>query len=253
MITCESINQQMGALYCCSQVKDFIRIRTPFLYPDGDYIDLFLKTEDDVQSVTDLGETVRWLRMQTLSEKRTKKQRQLIADICLTHNVEFFKGMLMVRSRAGEEASALMRLAQAVLRVSDLWFTFRYRSIETVKDEVEGFLQEKGINYERSEKLQGRSGRIWTPDFHTRTSRRSSLIMVLSTGSKAAGRVATEHVVAAWHDLNYLVSGQEALQFISLFDDTMDVWTPEDFGLVESISELAYWSKPDELIDRIAA
>jgi hypothetical protein len=38
---------------------------------------------------------------------------------------------------------------------------------------------------------------------------------------------------AMWHDLSYLKVGKEAIQFISLFDDTVDIWSQEDIQLVE--------------------
>jgi hypothetical protein len=47
--------------------------------------------------------------------------------------------------------------------------------------------------------------------------------------------------------------GPEALNFISLFDDTLDIWNGEDFRLVSELSEVSLWSKPDEFIERLAA
>ena len=43
---CEILRSKMGDLFECSQHDRLIRIRTPFLYPDGDIIDLFLSTPD---------------------------------------------------------------------------------------------------------------------------------------------------------------------------------------------------------------
>ena len=85
-------------------------------------------------------------------------------------------------------------------------------------------------------------------DFHVRT-QRSSLVYVLSTGNRSAARRITEHVLAAWHDLNHLTTGPEALNFVSLFDDTADVWEDEDFRLVEPMSTVSHWSRPDEFAD----
>ena len=56
----------------------------------------------------------------------------------------------------------------------------------------------------------------------------------------------SEHVLAAWHDLNHLAAGSEALTFVSLFDDAADVWADEDFRLVEPLSTVAHWSRSDE-------
>ncbi len=249
---CEQFISSLGQLFTCSQHGEYQRIRTPYLYPDGDNIDLFCKIKDDVVLVSDLGESTRWLRMQTVSPRRSPKQKALIEDACLTHGVEFYKGMLLARCRGKDELSSVVsRVAQAALRLSDLWFTFRTRSVESVVDEVADFLVERELRYERGEKLAGRSGRSWTVDFHVCTPSRSSLVYVLSTGSRSAARTVTEHVLAAWYDLNHLAVGPEALRFVSLFDDTVDVWSGEDFKLVEDLSTVTRWSQPDHLADTL--
>jgi hypothetical protein len=247
---CAELKRTLGELFTCTPHGEFERLRTPYLYPDGDNIDLFLKASGDVVTITDLGETIRWLRMQTLSPRRSPKQTALIADICVTHGVEFYKGMLLARCRPGELlARTVVRVAQAALRVSDLWFTFRTRAVESASDEVAEFLSEQRFSFERSEKLAGRSGSAWVVDFHVRTPKRSSLVYLLSTGSRSAARSVREHVLTAWYDLNHLAAGPEALRFVSLFDDTVDVWAPEDFKLLEPLSTVARWSAPDDFAD----
>lgn len=250
---CAEIEQGMGSLFSCVPHQDDCRIRTPYLYPDGDNIDLFCKQEGDVIAVSDLGETLRWLRMQTVSPRRSPKQNALIADACLTHGVELYKGMLLARRRQGESLAAVaLRVAQAALRVSDLWFTFRTRAVESITDEVADLLTERQFPFHRAERLVGRSGRAWTPDFHVRAPARSSLVYVLSTGSRSAARSVSEHVLAAWYDLNHFAAGPEALRFVSLFDDTADVWAQEDFRLVEPLSTIARWSEPDRFVEFLA-
>jgi hypothetical protein len=251
---CEQIAERMSELFSCSRINEYTRIRTPFLYPDGDVIDLYLKQEGCSATLTDLGETLRWLRMQSIARRRSPKQNQLIKDTCLIHGVELYRGMLMARVGSSDDmAKAVTRLAQAALRVSDLWFTMRTRAVESVTDEVADFLAEREIPFDRAETLPGRSGRPWTVDFHVRHPRRSALVSVLSSASRAAARGIVDHVTAEWHDLSHLKLGPEALIFLSLFDDTQDVWTPEDFHLVAELSEVALWSKPEELIERLAA
>jgi hypothetical protein len=251
---CEQLNNSLGGLFSCAEINGYIRVRTPFLYPDGDVIDLFISEREGVLTVTDLGETSRWLRMQSLSPKRSPRQQKLIEDISLNHGLEFFRGMLMSRVRQNEDlAAVIVRTAQGALRVADIWFTMRTRSVESINDEVELFLSEHQVQYERNQPLAGRSGRVWRPNFHTRTPQRSALVHVLSTGSRAAARSISEHVLTAWYDLSHLRVGPEALRFVSLFDDTMDVWSQEDFRLVEDLSTIAYWSQPDTFVELLAA
>jgi hypothetical protein len=246
-IACETLKANLGELFTCTEQGAYQRIRTPFLYPDGDNIDLFCTTEGDVTTVTDLAETTRWLRMQSVSPRRSAKQRQLIEDACLTHGVEFYRGMIQARCRPGDSlATVVTRVAQAALRVSDLWFNFRTRAVESITDEVADYLAERQLPFDRSEKLAGRSGRSWTVDFHVRAPMRSSLVYVLSTGNRSTARAVAEHVLAAWYDLNHLAVEPEALRFVSLFDDTADVWADEDFRLVEGLSTVTRWSRPDE-------
>lgn len=121
--------------------------------------------------------------------------------------------------------------------------------MESVPDEVAGFLSERHFRFERREKLAGRSGKVWTPDIQIRAIRRSSLVYVLSTGSRSAARAIVHQIHTAWYDLNHLAAGPEALQFISLFDDNLDVWSDEDFRLAEQLSTVSRWSKPDEFAE----
>lgn len=251
---CEIIGQSLGELFSCAIVNGYTRVRTPFLYPDGDVIDLFVQEQHGVFTVTDLGETLRWLKMQSLSAKRSPRQQKLIEDVTLNHGLELFRGMLVARARTRDELSTvIVRVAQGALRVADIWFTMRTRAVESVTDEVEQFLTDNVVPFERSPQFPGRSGRLWRPDFHTRTPNRSALVYVLSTGSRAAARAVSEHVLASCYDLSNLRVGPEALRFVSLFDDTMDVWSDQDFNLLRDLSVITRWSRPDEFYQSIAA
>jgi hypothetical protein len=242
-------------MYECSVNGEYVRVRTPFLYPDGDFIDLFLKRANQGgMTVSDLGETVRWLNSNTLSAKRSPKQAGLISDISQTHGVEFFRGMLKARSNEPcTLADAVTRVGQAALRISDLIFTSRLRSVESVTDEVTDFLQELNLPFERNKKLIGRSGKSWKIDFQVSAPLRSSLISVLSSGSRSAAQQISKSVVATWYDLSQYRVSPEPLTFISLIDDSADVWSDEDFNLVESISDVARWSAPETLSQLLTA
>lgn len=251
---CHELTAGLGQLFQCEPVAGNVRIRTPFLYPDGDYIDLFFKAQDSCDVFTDFGETTRWLKNQTISAKRSIKQQAMIEDVCVTHGVEFFRGMLLARVQEPRQISeVVLRLAQACLRVADLYFTFRARSGQAFNEDVADFLSQKEVQFLPSESLAGRSGKSWTIDFHTRTAKRSALILTLSTSSQAAARRVVEHVVAAWYDLNHLKVGPEALGFISLFDDTADVWRDEDFRLVDDLSQVARWSDSNQFYQLVTA
>jgi len=251
---CAAISGNLGEMFECSPIGRYVRVRTPFLYPDGGVVDVFVRERDGNVTVTDLGEALGWPRQQTFGGKRSPKQHRLLQDICLTLGVELFKGQLIARANNSAALTDLIvRVAQAAVRTGDLWFTTRTRSLEAVTDEVADYLQDQSLPYERGVKLAGRSGRDWTLDFQVLAPARSALVFVLASGARAGARRVAEHVVAGWHDLSQFKVGPQAARFVSLFDDTSDVWSDEDFRLVESISDVSRWTRPDEFVALLMA
>ncbi len=250
---CQAIAENFGSLFVCKEeVNGFTRIRTPYLYPDGDVIDFYFKVSQDRPLITDLGETKRWLMSQTTSEFLSKKQEQVLQDILLTHEVEEYRGALIVRVGGIEGlAAAITRLAQATVAVSNLWFLSRTRLVSTFEDEVAELLSDHRVRFQANEKLSGRSGRSWRIDFHTFHPNHSSLVQVLSTGSRAAANTKANNVVAAWMDLTQFKFGAQPLRFISLFDDTLDVWQMETIRQLEELSDIVYWSDSERLVEML--
>lgn len=252
---CDSIGETMSHLFECSPApKQSIRIRTPLTYPDGGIVDVFLVEHDGQRRVTDFGEALGWLRMQSVSGRRFPKQNQMIEDACQTQGVKVYRGQLVTPLEAGDDiGDAVLRLAQAAARVSDLWFTFRARPLETTSKAVNRWLSEKKIPFERSVQQRGRSGRNWTIDYRTHSSSRTSLILLLSPSSRGAAQRLTEHVLAGWVDLEPMKHSRPVQQFISLFDDTEIKWQRKDFGLLEPYSRIAHWSRRDEFEKMLSA
>lgn len=245
---CQVIAETIGQLYTCSEVNGFVRIRTPYLYPDGDVIDLFLKPE--TQTLSDLGETLRWLDMQTFRQSLSKKQDWFLQDSLVTYGLELFDGMLLVRVR-DDLAEAITRLAQGTIAVANLWLLNRTRLAGTLNDEIAELLDDHQIRYQRDIKVVGRSTRSWRMDFRTWHPHRSALIEVLSTGNRGAANTKVNNAVATWVDLHQYLLTTEPLRFISLFDDSSDVWSKSHISQLAEFSEICYVSQPEELIEQL--
>ena len=247
-ILCASVGRTLPPLFVCSPApREGVRVRTSMLYPDGEVVDVFVLERGSGYTVTDFGDALGWLWLQSISQRRSGRQETLVQDVCRTLRIELFHDQLVLR-QVGEDTlgEAVVRVAQAAVRVSDLWFTFRSQSFQNTADEVEEWLREKQIPFDRQVQKQGRSTQNWTIDFETYTDNRTSLVFLLSTGSRGTVRRLAEHVLAGCVDLSHLKVNQSGLAFVSLFDDTEDVWRPEDFNLVDELSEIARWSRPDE-------
>ena len=243
------VGRSLPPLFICSETQqEAVRVRTPMLYPDGGVVDVFVLERGNGYAVTDFGDALGWLWLQSVSQRRTTRHDALAREVCRTLRIELVNDQLIMRGVTSDRlGEAVLRVAQGAVRVSDLWFTLRGQTFQTTADEVEEWLSEKRIPFQRAVSKQGRSTLPWTINFETQTDNRTGLIFLLSTGSRGAARRITEHVVAGCSDLNHLKASQPNLEFISLFDDTVDVWRPEDFLLVEGYSLIARWSDPDEL------
>lgn len=107
----ESTVEDASPLFECSPgAKEGVRLRTPFLYPDGGVIDVFVLQRDGRLEVTDFGEALGWLRMQSVGGQLSPKQRRMIEDVCLTLGIEFFRGQLVLRCDADTVTEGVNRI-----------------------------------------------------------------------------------------------------------------------------------------------
>ncbi len=246
---CQTLQSGLPKLFDCSLApQGAVRVRTPFMYPDGDLVDLFVEGSDEDFLITDYGEALGWLRSHSFSDRITANQRSLAEDVCLTLGVELDRGQVSVRREDPSDLpDAIHILGQAAVRLSDIWFTLKTRSVTTVADEVAEWLLSRRFNVQRNFQEKGRSGRAWTVDYRVVAEAKTSLVFLLNTVSQDWARRMSERVVAVCTDLSYMVSRDHTVAFVSLFNDKVDVWRDEDFALVQPFSRIATWSKPNEL------
>jgi len=247
----QDIAKNIGSSFTCTvAAHGYVRIETPFMYPDRDIIDLFYKLQDSGEVIlTDLGGTTQWLRMQSTSQKRSEKQNLLIDDICQTHGTEMYRGMLTIRSSTQRLMDDISQLAQACIRVADLWFLERQRSdfLDSMKDEVADFLETNEIRYNQRVAITGQSGRKRLIDFLTIDSKQNSLIYILSVQKRTSANRRMDVVAASLLDLS---ENQDLFgyRFICLVDDRLDVWDKNNFNMLNKLSTVTYWSRPDEFL-----
>ncbi len=247
---------------CSPAPKEGVRVRTPMMLPDGDLVDVFVLERDGECIVTDFGDTLGWLWQRSHRSSLTKKQLAMVDDACFTLGVELRDGQLVIRGVPSERVvKAVLRLGQAAMRVADVSFVFpsfhpapaRLAEIDPVAAtayEVETWLKKQRFSsVERNVKRLGGSGRDWQADYEVSAGRQTSLVFLLTAESRGKARRMTEHVLAGCLDLQEskdLQVSESAVSFVSLFDDARGVWREEDFRLVEGVSEVALWSRPDE-------
>ena len=256
----ESFHEQWE---CTTTPEGSIRVRTPFIYPDGDILDLFVLERAGGYQLTDFGETVGWLRMRSGWAALSPKRRDRIKDACQTHGIVYNRGQLELSDVAAHELPrAVVRLAAAAARVSDLWFTFPSANFESApytaedpfREQVERWFREWMVAFKPRTTRPGRSGRSWSIDYETNVKSRRARVFLLSSSDREEAQRLAEHVFVACVDLSRRSDGQRTPLIasdgeevnVSLFDDTHDVWREEDLRLLGLASKVVHRSKPEE-------
>ena len=119
-------------------------------YPDGGFVDVFVSAgEAGRYLVTDFGDTLGWLRMNSTGSTLSPNQRAMIDDVALTLGVELDRGQLQLVGDGAPLADHVQRLAQAAVRVADISFTFRAQTTDTVADDVDEWLRSRSFEVQR--------------------------------------------------------------------------------------------------------
>jgi len=132
---CSTVGRSLLPLFVCSEAEpEGVRVRTPMLYPDGGVVDVFVLTRGDGYVVTDFGDALGWLWLQSVSPRRSARQEALARDVCQTLRIELFDDQLVARGVTQDAlGEAVIRIAQAAVQVSD-----RGQAFQTAADNNRG-------------------------------------------------------------------------------------------------------------------
>lgn len=250
---CLLIKKEIGALFTCSEFRDFVRISTPFLYPDRDIVEIYYKQIQDGFVLTDFGETIRWIQSRSSTGMINEKQEKILEKICKSNHLIFNGEMIIGKFDSKSNLSNnIMRFCQSITDISGLWVLQPGRNIKNIIDVVEEFIKGLGINYERSQKYTGSiMEKNWYPHFFTISQGNPILTHVLNVEKKSDTKASISTVNAQWEDLESYKS-TNGYNFISLIIDTNNkdnrtIWTSGDERFLKRTSIVQKWSNKEAL------
>lgn len=106
------------------QVPDgSVQVVTTLLYPDGGVADVFVLERGEGYFVTDHGDTLGWVRMQSAGDPLSRAQRRSLEDVCLSLGVDIHQGQLCVHcDNAASLGDAVQRVAKGIERVAKVLY-----------------------------------------------------------------------------------------------------------------------------------
>jgi Domain of unknown function DUF1828 len=226
-----------------------LRLLTPFQYPNGSQIDLFIEEDSPLfegRFLSDLGQTTSYLLDLQVKPWASNKRRQIIEDVCRSLEVRWLGGRLMIPLEGDDPAQisqSMLRLAQACIRVSDLQFSARIWAAGSFRDELEEFINSIELRYESDVIEVGKRAQEIKFDFRVYGESNTSLVQSLSAGStQSAHSIATETFVR-WFDLGPEKKG--APRHVTVVDESSDVFKEYDINRLDKYSTV-FWFPADQ-------
>jgi hypothetical protein len=248
-MTCETLRDAyLSALtagfHCTVDDTGRLCIVTPYLYPDHDFIEVFVKDKGSQVVVSDLGETLRHLDTTGMDVRGTPGLRFAAERIAGGLGVKLEGGVLVKRGSIEDVGRITFDLLSAVKLVSSLVFGNRAYEPLGFDDQVADFFEVHGIEAKRKSTVVGNSGTTYSVSFRVQSGKGESLLQTVSPKSQGGIRGAVNATYRMWADANKDYPNRK----YSLLNDDGLTFRKEDLTLLKSVSHVHYWTERAALV-----
>lgn len=234
------------------QVADteWVEITTPYLDRHNDYVQIYVKKQDDGLLLTDGGETIADLQMSgcNLESRRRQDLLQMTLNgfgVRADHNV------LSVRATAQNFPMRKHNLVQAVLAINDLFYVAAPVVASLFLEDVKIWLELSGVRFVPNVKFSGSSG--YDHHFHFAIPAFQDAPERILRAINKPNRDAAESMAFAWLDTKGVRTSQDARAF-AILNDTEQSPTGEVLGALRSYDiRPVLWSRREEVRRELVA
>ena len=224
-----------------------MRVVTPYLYPDHDQIELFVRERGNKVVVSDLGETLRHLETLGLEVISNQKRWFQMQHIVTGLRVQVQDSIILKESSKEDVGETIFDVLAACKAVADLIYSTRAYEPATFEDEVAEYLEEGNLELERRVKIVGESGTKYTVSLQVPVGQKVALIETLSPKSSAGVRGQVNAAFRMWSDVNH------GVRKFSFLNDEIFVFRQEDLLLLQRVSSVHRWTARQELLAALKA
>ncbi len=159
---------------CAARPNGRLCVVTPYLYPDHDNIEVFVRPKEDRVFVSDLGETLRYLDTNGMDIMSTPNLLFAARRIAGGFGVEIREGILVKDGPPAAVGQLVFDVVSAAQAVASLLYGNRSYEPQVFDDEVAEYLESHDLAVERPYQVTGQSGKKFS-------------VSMSRTGSAASG------------------------------------------------------------------
>jgi hypothetical protein len=236
------LSKLKGGFFCLPAQNQRVRVVTPYLYPDHDRIELFIRDNGDGVAVSDLGETLRHLDtsgMDVMGNETRLFQAQRIAGGL---DVELVDGILLKRGPMESVGALMFDVLAACKATADLIYGSRAYAPARFEDEVAEYLRVNDFEVDQHVPVVGQSNTHYNVNLQVHLPNHVAWIATLSPKSDKGVRGQINAVFRMWSDVNHNSWKH------SLLNDTVYQFRDEDLYLLSRCSHITRWTSPDDLL-----
>lgn len=246
----QGIREGIAGLYDCEDGPNgSITIETPFIFPNGDLLDLSVEQTSDGFVVSDLGETCGWLFRTSGIDNLTPARHEKIHEIENGTGVQLWHGNLRYQCESsGDIALGVHSVAQAALQMAELRHSTKAAPRPRNRDRLDEWLEAKSLKVARGVRVPGRSRRNWKIDYRTTLDGHDSFAMWIDRPDHPGALAAQYRAYTTYADIMRSANGVASVPRISILDGADAQWSAEDRALLEDVSSVVCWADQDQLL-----
>ena len=197
------------------KVGSCCEVTAPFIDHNNDYIQFYIRQDGDKISFTDDGDILQTLEAEGLS--LTAKRRAQINATLHQYGVKLERDSLTAESSSTDFPQKKHAFIQAMLKVDDLYMTFRSKASGVFTDDIAAFFKSNNIYCTPDIQLLGESGFSHNYDFLIQQSR--EMPTRLCVGINTPSRTNTENVLFSWLDTRQARKSEKDMLIVFLNDE----------------------------------
>jgi hypothetical protein len=232
---------------CAAQPNGRLCVVTPYLYPDHDNIEVFVRSKDSLVFVSDLGETLRYLDTNGMDIMATPNLLFAARRIADGFGVEIREGVLVKNGPTEAVGQLLFDVVSAVKAVASLLYSNRAYEPRVFDDEVAEFFEVNDLRVERRMRATGQTGKKYRVSMVVWGRKSNAWIETVSSATVSGIPYRVNATFRLWSDINGSLAGKK----VSLLNDGATFFKQEDIALLENVSKVYRWTNSESLLSAI--